>query len=484
MSISLGSLEGLTWLEAKQLLWKWGDLSYKLHATQKIIQKTVKESDSDEICIFSSRQLGKSWWSVCYAIEYCINHPGSIVRILSDTLKHVQDIVNDNLNVIIQDAPEGLIERHKTSYRWTVGASSLRLGPLERSNVDYNRGGNASLIICEEGGFVQSDDYDYAIKSVIGPQLLRSSGQLIHVTTPSDNPLHIIHTEILPKTRLRGSYFNYTIYDNPQISQEQIEKAKILCGGEHTATWKREYLAEIVRDPSSVIVPTFNRGLHVRETIPPEYTNWQTSIDWGGVRDKTVALLYTYDFTENQVLIWDERIFPSNTATDIITAGIKEMEHTVGGVLDRWADCPGQLQVDLNKPSVNFQVRLPKKLDWQAGINHMQVEFGQNRVVINPKCAFLAATLEAGMYNKQRTDFQRSETLGHCDALAALSYAMRMINKGNPYPQVIPNRDTHWDMHNYADPSTIAAKAMVPKTFNTGFSGTTSIKRFGTFNKR
>jgi hypothetical protein len=77
----------------------------------------------------------------------------------------------------------------------TDGRSETRnygLGVLERANVDSLRGGNANLVICEEGGFVSSDDYDYALRSVIGPQLLRSGGQLIHVTTPSrrTRPLH------------------------------------------------------------------------------------------------------------------------------------------------------------------------------------------------------------------------------------------------------------------------------------------------------
>jgi len=481
MSHGLLLPEGTTKRDLKEFFWNRGNLSWKLHSTQKIIHDAVDASGSDEILIFSSRQLGKSWWAVCYAIEYCLRNKGVIVRILSDTLKHVQDIVNDNLNAIIADAPHGLIERHKTSYRWTIGSSSLRLGPLERAYVDYNRGGNASLIICEEGGFVKSDDYDYAIKSVIGPQLLRSSGKLIHVTTPSEDPLHIIHTEILPKTRLKNAYFNYTIYDNPQITEEQIRKAKELCGGEGTAAWKREYLAQIVRDPSSVVVPTFDRVLHVREFLLPEYSNYQVSIDFGGVRDKTVALLYTYDFQENTVMVIDERMFPANTPTDTIVSGIREMESQVESIADRWADCPGQLQIDLNK--VGFPIKVPHKLDWQAGINHVQVEFGQGRVLVDPKCQFLAATLEAGMYNKNRTDFERSETLGHCDAIAALSYALRMLNRKNPYPDYIPPRSRYLDLRDNRPPELVAMQSIAPKQLGS-FSGSSGLKRLGSFKHR
>jgi hypothetical protein len=158
------------------------------------------------------------------------------------------------------------------------------------------------------------------------------------------------------------------------------------------------------------------------------------------------------------------------------------MEALVGGVTDRWADCPGQLQVDLNK--VGFSVKLPKKLDWQAGINHMQVEFGQGRVLIDPKCKFLVASLEAGMYNKNRTDFERSETLGHCDALAALSYALRMLNRENPFPQVFLSRDRYFDMRDHTPSEIHVSHALMPKQFNPSFSNNIGLKKFGSFTKR
>lgn len=420
-------------IEIRHYLWRRGELSWKLHNTQKIIHDKVAASPSDEVLILSSRQLGKSWWVLCYALEWCIKNPGSIVRVLAATLKQIQDIVNDNLVHIIADAPEGMIHRHKSSYRWDIGSSSLRLGPLERAYVDYNRGGNASLIICEEGGFVKSEDYEYAVKSVIGPQLLRTSGKLIHVTTPSQDPLHFIHTETKAKTELSDSCFSYTIYDNPQLTAEQIEKAKILCGGEDTAAWKREYLAQIVRDPSTVIVPTFD-DKHVVANKLPTFSNYYLSIDWGGVRDKTVGLFYTYDFLRNKVMFIDEITAPPNTPTDAIVKSVLSMESaylTEDSIKGRWADVPGQLQIDLHNTH-KFSVRLPTKDDWQAGINNMQIMFARDEVEVHPRCKFLIQSLKSGQYNQNRTDFARSDVLGHCDALAACMYALRMLDKSMP----------------------------------------------------
>ncbi len=476
----------LTKGDIKSFLWRSGDLFWKLHATQKEMHQKVSSSTSDEVLVLCSRQLGKSYFGVALAIEFCIKNPRSIVRILSGSLKQVQDIVQDNLAPIMADAPEGLIHRQKSAYRWDIGQSSLRLGTLERAHVDSNRGGNAALIITEEGGFVHTDDYRYAIESVIAPQLLRSGGKLVHITSPSSDPAHMIHTEILQKTLLTDSVFRYTIYDNPQITPEQIEKAKRLCGGEGSAAWRREYLAEIVRDASLVIVPTYSPDRHVRDFEIPEYANLQISIDFGGSRDKTAAILYTYDFLNNKILVRDERIFGANTPTDQIVAEIRLMEdkHSVNGrsITSRWADAQGQMQIDLEKLH-KYPIRIPRKDDWQAGINNMQVMFANDGILIHPDCKFLTVSLETGQYNDKRTDFNRTEALGHCDALAALSYGLRMADKSSPLPQMEFRRDRVFSSVEKISEIEKVSQVLQPKTFSTSFNGGFKLKRFGEYRK-
>ena len=44
------------------------------------------------------------------------------------------------------------------------------------------------------------------------------------------------------------------------------------------------------------------------------------TIDWGGVKDKTVAALHTYDYLQNKKLFWDERVHDPNTPTSIMPA--------------------------------------------------------------------------------------------------------------------------------------------------------------------
>jgi len=424
-------------LQIKHQLWLRGDLSWKLDCHQLEVTNYLKTTTADEVLFFCSRQWGKSFANLIYAIEFAIQNPKSIVRIAAPTLGQCQDIVNDNLSVIIADAPEGFITRHKTDrrYHFTNG-SSLRLGALERSHVDTLRGGNAKLIIAEEGGFVTSDDYKYALSSVLGPQLLRSGGRLIHVTTPSDEPEHHIHTEILPKCELTNTVIWRDIYTNTALTPDKIEKAIKLCGGEHTDAWKREYLVQIIRSVNLVCVPEWQPNL-IQDFDLPEYATTITSIDTGGVKDKTVALVLFYNFHTGITHFVDERHFDPNTSTEIIIPEIKAMEALYPQIDRRYADAAGQLLIDL-RTIHQYDAYLPLKDDFEASLNDFRVRVGQGKVIVHPRCKMLIATLKGGTFNKNRTEFARTAALGHMDALAAALYGSRMINRTkNPYP-IIP----------------------------------------------
>lgn len=423
-------------LSERQALWRVGELRWKLHSGQRKIYNELVANEQQEIAVFCARQFGKSYLSVIIALEYCIKNPGSIVRIAAPTLKQVRDIVQDNLGPICEDAPDGLIKRHKTEYRWTVGKSSLRLGALERAHSDAMRGGNAKLIITEEGGFVSSEDYRYAVSSVIGPQLLHSKGKLFHVTSPSEDPEHFIHTEIKKRCEESGTFFTYTVYDNPRLTQEQIDQAIRLCGGVENDDWKREYLCEIIRPTSFVCVPEFNDVHHVGPA-PTRLMNLCVAVDVGGTQDKTVGLLIGWDKETDTDWILQERVFESNTASDVMIEGFNEFPYTPNRVVD----APGQLKVDWVQLH-GYTIRNPIKDDWKSGLNNLRVRLRLGKLKISPDCPFTIATFKGAMFNKDRTDFARTKRLGHMDALAAASYGLRSLDRRtDPMPASLPTGD-------------------------------------------
>lgn len=434
----------IAWM--KRQLWIKGELNWKLHSTQELIDARVK-STNDEYLILCSRQLGKSWWSIKYALEYAIKNPGSIVRIAADTLKQITDIVNDNLEPFCADAPNGFITKQKSSLRWEIGfkkgpngrKSSIRLGCLARAHVDTLRGGNAGLVIAEEGGFVKSAEYKYAIEDVIGAQLLRSGGRLIHVSTPSEDLLHYLHTVVKPACDARGSTSSYTIYDNPQLTPEQIQKAIKRARGEHTDTWQREYMARILPMKERLIVPEFvDAEIEiVKESAHCDHTPYWLSGDLGGSRDLHVFHIWMWNWRTRKKQVLSELWFPNQTGTSVIIEGVKKWEAEVLQVY--YGDTPGTLPEGYTRfidPGGSHQLLIdislgglpciaPNKSDALAGLSDLRDEIYARNIEIDPSCKLLITTLRSGMWNTNRTDWERSVELGHCDAIASGSYGNR-----------------------------------------------------------
>lgn len=485
--------------------WYQGDLEWKLDALQRQISAAVKANPhAKKICILSSRQIGKSYWSVDHGLEFLIQREQAIARIVAPTLGNCHDIVNDNLVRITQDAPDGLINKRRSEMRWEVSnGSSLRLGALDRAHVDdMNRGGNASLIIYEECGFVKGDDFLYGVNSVLGPQLLRSNGREIFVSSPPEDPDHPLVTMIKPECEDLGTFFSYTVFDSPSVPPEAVIEAATRSGckltepfilavkekmvtsanvhevADRTGTtlseaFRREFLAEVIRPSNYMVVPDFRDNItQVWEFDTPYSCKWSVTIDWGGVKDMTVALLHTYDYISNMDMIRDERVFPANTPTSRIVEELRRAWESNYEIEARWADVHGQTQVDLTQ--MGYIIGIPQKSDWLGTIQGLAVKFTQNRIVIDPRCKFLRRSLKAGMFNKNRTDFERSTALGHCDAIAALMYAVRSQDRTNPYV----NRPSHHLVTLNKDDSAELelALALNPKSFGRPRS-------FGSFRK-
>lgn len=435
-----------------------GDLSFLLHDTQIEIKAVVDKDGVKEFLIFCSRQLGKSFLILVIALEHCAKYFGRrrpLVRIFCETTKQVEDIVNDNMQLIMALAPPGWIKRTKSENRWKVGLGEIRLCPLAAAHVHGKRGGNATLILLEEACVSRSDNYRRAIGNVINPQLMRSKGKLGHVTTPPEDVSHYVVAEVLPKCRANGAYAHYTVYDNVQLDEEAIFDAFERCTS--MEEWEREYQCKVVKSQTRTVVPEFEQDLHVRPLTPPPFAYWQTSLDFGGVRDKHGVLATYYDFERAKLCVYDERFLDQNTATEQIKAATLLMERQAATALKerdsllwltgrprRVSDCPGQILVDLR--ALGFSVRTPEKGDgsWEAGINAVRVAFQQRQIEIDPRCTWLISTLDFGLYTENRKDFERTEALGHLDLLSALIYAWRHKNTENPVPPFLgKHRERH-----------------------------------------
>lgn len=422
---------------ARQTLFAQGCLHWYLHSSQlEVYQKlrTLPTSVRQRV-VEISRRWGKSVLGVVMALEDALGTPNAQVLYCAPSLKQASSIIVPLIRDLLAHAPEGLVTRTKSEYRWNcANGSSLILGGFDSAAESF-RGLRATSIYADESGIADPDEFLYTVRSILLPTLLHSRGSITHLTTPSPWPVHPLHDDIIPEAHANGAHFVRTVYDNPLIDPQTIEEFKKDAGGEESDAWKREFLCIRVVAKDSIVVPEFSETQHVREvTLKP--ANYLVATDFGGIRDKTVGLLVAYEFETDTTHFLQEYVAPANTSTQEIVRGLMGLED--GMPVPRVVDAPGQLLVDLNE-SLGYPCRQTPKDDWLAQINNLRVGFGQGKVVVHPRCRFLIATLKAATFNKQRTDFNRTEALGHMDACAAASYAYRCVDRvTNPTPRRIP----------------------------------------------
>jgi hypothetical protein len=433
---------------AEQFLCSTGEFSWLLDDLQYDIREKYRCSPAIIHWFNCSRQVGKSFLAVCLALEYLVPQMKllRIARVYSATLGQVSDIVNDNMSKILAECPMGLVERMKSENRWRVGRAQLRLGTMERAHVDKNRGGGANLVIYEETGFLPSEDAKYAIESVVGPQLLRAAGvrREVHVSTPSEDEFHYLHTVIGPKVKNLKSYHEYDIDKSPSITPQMRQEAVERSGGEDSEAWRREYKCQVIRTQSRMLFPEFDETKHVKIFELPKFYEAILMIDGGGVRDKTGIVIGVFDFHNQRLLITNEAELPRGTgsAEIVTTARFLENEIIWRGEPNRWADLPGLTSIDFNNEH-NYFVRLPHKDNRDANIAATRVRINNDRLWVHPRCTRLISCMKAARWDKHRKEIERTDEHGHADLAVSLVYADRMIDRAtNPYPAEVIDRDT------------------------------------------
>lgn len=450
--LALEALERQEALKNRDADWNAGNLRFLCHEAQCVIYDAFYRNKWRETGIIASRRFGKSTLGFILCLEYALRNPYTIARFIPPEVKQAWQIVLPIWGKIQRAAPKGLVEYMAADKAFRVGQGSwIFLGGFDSQN-DAQRGGEASFIVCDEGGSTNPEQYLYILRSVLLPQLLDTKGRMLHLGTVPPDLAHPFLTETIHKCEVNECYFEFTINDNPRLDEEQRQQAIEDCGGEDTEEYEREYLCKRIRTPHLMVVPKFNETFAVRECGFPQFAWWHVAGDWGGVTDKTVIYAGWYDHRHWQNIIWDERVYDPHTPSDEIAAGIKELiaykdrlfanqfPHDLkykGGFREQevmcWLDVPGQVQVDLRQQH-GLQVRVPLKDDWAAGIRMLNTTVNLNRLKIHPRCKFLTQSLREGKFNLKRTDFERTGALGHCDGIAAAIYWIRMANKEDPTP--------------------------------------------------
>lgn len=393
------------------------------------------------------------------AIETCLKTPNVIVKFIAPKTKDIKRIIAPLMKEILQDCPKDLkpsFKIHDNTYNFANG-SEIQLAGTDNGHAESIRGNKAHLCIIDEAGFC--DDLDYIVNSILIPTTTTTHGKIIMASTPSRSPDHDFMT-FMKEAELENRFIKKTIYDNPRLTEDDINRLAEALGGKESVDFRREYLVEKIVAEDDAVIPEFTKDLQsrvVKEWAKPPYFDAYVGMDIGA-KDLTAVLFGYYDFIHGKIIIEDELIIKgSKMLTDELAEKIhqKEMQlwtHKVSGEKIepylRIADNNNLILLnDLTaKHRLNF---LPTSKDNKiAMLNSMRIMMRNEQIIIHPRCQTLIFHLESAIWNRSRDSYARSADKGHYDAVDALLYLTRnVILQKNPYPP-----DYHY---NFKDPNQV-----------------------------
>lgn len=460
---------------AKDEKWHRGDLSWKLHKAQKIIDAAYKGVTNQLFVGNCSRQFGKTFWAVTKAIECALSKPKAQIRYGAAFQTDLKEFIIPAFDKIMEDCPahlKGVYKSQTGAYEFPNG-SRIKLVGIDK-RPEGLRGNTLDMVVLDECGFLSNLDYVY--KSVIIPATThRPNAKIILISTPPSTPAHSF-LDYCAKAESENAYKMFTIYDNPMIDDKTINRLMMEAGGEDSTTWKREYLCHFVTDSELQIVPEWDEEKYMMTMPKDEYYQYYhryVGMDLG-TKDFTACIFGYYDFKKATLVIQDEMMMngPSmNTIKLVAAIQAKELTLWEGIKPYRRVSDNNNLHLLQDMSSLHNMHFTPTSKDTlDAMVNELRTLVQQGRLVVEPQCKQLLGCLKYGVYNKKRTEFARSNVYGHYDHLAALIYLVRNVSfHSNPIP-VDHGFENHkaWlgnikDQQKHSDTARQIAKALTPK---------------------
>lgn len=436
--------------DAREILWRKGRLDWLLDKNQQELYKIYKETKEKIVVWNLARGSGKSYCLSVIAIEECLKNPKALVKYCCPKQKEAQQIIHPIFRDILETCPKELKPEYiKSEGAWKFpSGAQIQLSGLDNGRAESLRGGSSILAIVDEAASKSLKDLKYIIRSILVPAVTRKkeiNGKIILASTPPVSPDHP-YVYFLRRAEIAGALTTRTIYSNPRMTGEMINKLIEECGGADSTDFKREYLCEIITSTDDAVIPEFTKDLQekiIMEWKKPPICDYYVSMDLG-VKDLTFVIFAYYDFRAAKLIIEDEYIINGQKYNTITLAdAIKEKEK-------RWFinEYTGEQSKPLKRISdsaltviqdlyLNHQLifSVTKKDDVDGAINNLRVKLAEEKIIINPRCVNLIRHLRDATWNKNKTSFDRSVENGHYDGVPAAYYLVRNVAwTHNPYP--------------------------------------------------
>lgn len=468
---------------AKQAKWRRSDLGYLLHAGQGKLDVAFRRSTGQLFVANIARQFGKSYWAVSKAIEIALQKPKARIKYGTAFQTDLTEFILPTFDAVLADCPASLRPRYKVQgSKWVFSnGSQIKLVGLDKTPNSL-RGNVIDLIVIDEAAFV--DKLEYIYRSIIIPATLhRPDCKILFVSTPPVTPAHAFG-DFIQLAEVDGSYIKLDIYQNPLITEDDIDRMAKAMGGRSSTTFRRECLCELVLDEDLALCREWDEK-YIQE--PPRdgfyrYYHKYGAMDMGR-KDHTALVFGYYDFKRATLFIEDDLTMHGPDWTSLtLKAAIFEKETELWGSSD-WEGKPlkpFRRVADNNNPHLiidlssihNLHFMETDKESLEAMVNEVRLMVGAGRIVVSPKAKMVIGCLKYGIWDKNRKEFSRNKVYGHFDHFAALMYLVRNLAKStNPIPVDYGfANDKAWlgnikGQRNMTNNARVLSNALLPKKF-------------------
>ncbi len=419
--------------------WLRGRLTYKLHAGQRKLRSKIDAAKTQLFVGECARQFGKSYERVVASLELAFQKPKAKIKYGTAFHTDLIEFILPTFDAVMADCPEDIRPKFRVNGSKFIlhNGSEIKLVGLDR-NPNGLRGNVIDLIILDESGFITNLDYLY--KSVIIPATThRPDCRIVFISTPPSTPAHPF-LDYVEKAEFEDSYCKLTIYDNPMVDGATITRLMAESGGEKSTTWRREYLCEHIVDANLAIIPEWEEK-YVQDIARDEYYRFYHRYDAMdlGVKDHTAVIFGYYDFQRAQLIIEDEWVANGPELTTKVL-----LDNIQGKERDLWGELKPNLRVsDNNNPLLLQDLSILHRLHFiptdkgrlEEMVNTLKMMVRSGSIIVHPRCKQLIGCLKYGVWEIKRDKFAQSKVYGHFDALAALIYLVRNLDRvTNPIP--------------------------------------------------
>lgn len=401
-------------------------------------------------------------------LEKAFQKPNAKIRAGTAFHTDLLDFVLPAFEFVLDDCPDELRpiwKSQRSKFYLPHNGSEIKLVGLDRKPNGL-RGSVLDMIVLDEAAFMSRLDYIY--KSVIIPATThRPDCPIIVLSTPPETPAHDFN-DYVQKGEVEDSYIKLTIYDNPRVDIPTIERLMIESGGPQSTTWKREYLCEHITDANLAIISNW-KDEYVQAVPRDEYyTFYHKYVNMDlGVHDPTAVLFGYYDFRKAKYIIEDDfHLSGPELNTYRLQAQIKKRElnlwtkvrfefsnpmlptdSEIQAVSNLWEQNQPKVFLrvsDNNNPLLLQDLSLIHNIHFiptdkgrlSEMVNTTKILVQDEGILVHPDCKQTKGSLKYGIWDKNRKEFAQSKTYGHFDALAALIYGVRNLDRvTNPIPQ-------------------------------------------------